>query len=70
MRSFLYGRRALAAQTDSFNLMKINDVTSIVRQLKTSKTNKIIKVTTSAPNPGNTQIHSSGTEWFRNKIRR
>ena len=70
MRSLLYNRRTSAAQTESLDLMKMNKVTSIVKQLAKSKTNKITKVIRNVPYSSNTQIHSSGMDWTRNKIKR
>ena len=49
MRDSPYHRRASRAQTNSLDLMKINNVTSNVKQAEPSKTNKITKVLATAP---------------------
>ena len=46
--------------------MKINNVTSNVKQAEPSKTNKITKVLAAAPYTANTKIYSSGRDYFRN----
>ena len=55
MRSSQYDRRTSAAQTYSFDLIKMNNVTSNVDQPEPNKTNKITSFMTSAPYIGNTQ---------------
>ena len=62
MGSSLYDRRSSVAQTYSFDLMKMNKVTSNAKQPEPSETNKITSFITSAPYIGNTQIHSSCTD--------
>ena len=62
----LNDRKALAAQTDSFGLMKKKSVTSNVKQLEASKTNITEKVPTSLPYTANTQKTSSGMDYFTN----
>ena len=62
----LNDRKALAAQTDSFGLMKKKSVTSNVKQLEASKTNITEKVPTSLPCTANTQKTSSGMDYFTN----
>ena len=64
MSSSLNDIMASAAQTDSFTLIKKKSVTSNVNQPERSETSKITKVITSAPYTPNTQILSSGTNWF------
>ena len=68
MRSSFYDRRASGAQNDSFDLMKMNNVTSNVKQAEPSKTNKITKVVTTTPYTTNTQTHHSGRYYFRNEM--
>ena len=62
MQISLYDRRKSARETDSLDLMKINNVTSNVIQAEQSQTNKNIRVITSAPNTGNTKMHSLGKD--------
>lgn len=62
MGSSFYDRRSSAAQTYSFDLMKMNKVTSNAKQPEPRETNKITSFITSAPYIGNTQIHSSCTD--------
>ena len=53
--------RKTAAQTDSFDLMKMNNLTSNLNQPELSETNKNTKVLTSIPYTVNIQKKSSGT---------
>ena len=62
MSSSLNDIMLLAAQTDSFALIKKKSVISNVDQPQTSETNKITRVITSAPYKLNTQILSSSTD--------
>ena len=62
MQISLYDRRKSARETDSLDLMKINNVTANVNQAEQSQANKYIRVITSAPNTGNTKMHSSGKD--------
>ena len=59
IRNSLHDRRT-AAQTDSFDLVKMMNVTSNVNQPEASETNKIPEIVTSLSYTGNTQIHSLG----------
>ena len=68
MRSSFYDKRASGAQTDSFDLMKMNNVTSNVKQVEPSTTNKITKVGTTTPYTANTETHPSGRYYFRNEM--
>ena len=61
MRKSLH-EKSTAAQTDSFDLVKMNNVTSNVNLPEPSQTNKITKVITSVPYTGNSQIHASGMD--------
>ena len=61
MRNSLY-YRSTAEQTDSLDFIKMIKVTSNVNQLKSSNTNKKIKVITSIPYPAQSQIHVSGRD--------
>ena len=70
MRILVYERRASAAQIDSLDLMKINNVTTNANQPEPRKTNKITKVVTTAQYAGNTQIHPLGRELIRIKRQR
>ena len=71
MRSSQYGRRTSAAQTYSFDLIKMNNVTSNVDQPEPNKTNKITSFITSAPYIGNTQyslqVRTSSEKKYRDK---
>ena len=62
MRDSPYYRRASRAQTNSLDLMKINNVISNVKQAEPSKTNKIAKVLATAPYTANTKMYSSGRD--------
>ena len=62
MQISLYDRRKSARETDSLDLMKINNVNSNVNQAEQSEANKYIRVITSAPNTGNTKMHSSSND--------
>ena len=62
MQISLYDRRKSARETDSLDLMKINNVNSNVNQAEQSEANKYIRVITSALNTGNTKMHSSGND--------
>ena len=61
MRNSLYDRKT-AAQTDLFDLIKMNNVSSNVNQPEPRDPNKRTKVITIAPYTGNNQIRSSGTD--------
>ena len=61
MRNSLYDRRT-AAQTNLFDLIKTNNVSSNVNQPEPRDPNKRTKVITVAPYTVNNQIHSSGTD--------
>ena len=52
--------RRIAAETDSLDLIKMNNVTSNVNQLEPNKTNKRTKVITSISYSAKSQIHASG----------
>ena len=71
MRSSQYVRRTSAAQTYSFDLIKMNNVTSNVDQPEPNKTNKITSFMTSAPYIGNTQyslqVRTSSEKKYRDK---
>ena len=61
MPNSLHDRR-IAAETDSLDLIKMNNVTSNVNQLEPSKRNKRTKVITSIPYSAKSQIHASGRD--------
>ena len=71
MRSSQYDRRTSAAQTYSFDLIKMNNVTSNVDQPEPNKTTKITSFMTSAPYIGNTQyslqVRTSSEKKYRDK---
>ena len=62
MPSSAYNRKASAPQTDSMDLMKINNVTSNVKPAEPSKTNKVTKVVTIVQYTANNQIKPSGRD--------
>ena len=61
MRNSLYDRKT-AAQTDLFDLIKMNNVSSNVNQPEPRDPNKRTKVIAVALYTVNNQIHSSGTD--------
>ena len=70
MPSSAYNRKASAPQTDSMDLMKINNVTSNVKPAEPSKTNKVTKVVTIVQYTANNQIKPSGRDSLRNEMQR
>ena len=66
MPTSLNDRTASAAKNDSLALIKKKSVTSNVKQLEASETNKIERIATSAPYTANTQRRSPGTDYFTN----